>query len=154
MCVCFIRRYYYDKNIMTKVHGKRYAYKFDFHGLMAACQQQAQGGDPTAGIMPANYKYHPHVPHGLLCDLPGHQVAVSQPHTPTMYSAVAAPLSLPPAATSTCSPATTTTPSALLPVYASSASSQSSNSILIPSASNQAASALLFPPYTSSYWPT
>ena len=26
-------RYYYDKNIMTKVHGKRYAYKFDFVGL-------------------------------------------------------------------------------------------------------------------------
>ncbi|CAG5135251.1 unnamed protein product, partial [Candidula unifasciata] len=26
-------RYYYDKNIMTKVHGKRYAYKFDFAGL-------------------------------------------------------------------------------------------------------------------------
>lgn len=23
-------RYYYDKNIMTKVHGKRYAYKFDW----------------------------------------------------------------------------------------------------------------------------
>nr|XP_034196167.1 DNA-binding protein D-ETS-6-like [Osmia lignaria] len=34
-------RYYYDKNIMTKVHGKRYAYKFDFHGLMMACQAQA-----------------------------------------------------------------------------------------------------------------
>ncbi|XP_043277471.1 DNA-binding protein D-ETS-6-like [Venturia canescens] len=34
-------RYYYDKNIMTKVHGKRYAYKFDFHGLMIACQAQA-----------------------------------------------------------------------------------------------------------------
>ncbi|XP_070152155.1 DNA-binding protein D-ETS-6 [Polyergus mexicanus] len=34
-------RYYYDKNIMTKVHGKRYAYKFDFHGLMMACQSQA-----------------------------------------------------------------------------------------------------------------
>ena len=33
-------RYYYDKNIMTKVHGKRYAYKFDFHALMAACQSQ------------------------------------------------------------------------------------------------------------------
>ncbi|KAK6292668.1 hypothetical protein J4Q44_G00372530 [Coregonus suidteri] len=29
-------RYYYDKNIMTKVHGKRYAYKFDFHGLAQA----------------------------------------------------------------------------------------------------------------------
>lgn len=29
-------RYYYDKNIMTKVHGKRYAYKFDFVGLAQA----------------------------------------------------------------------------------------------------------------------
>jgi hypothetical protein len=26
-------RYYYDKNIMTKVHGKRYAYRFDFQGF-------------------------------------------------------------------------------------------------------------------------
>ena len=33
---------------MTKVHGKRYAYKFDFHGLAAATQPAA---DPTA------YKY-------------------------------------------------------------------------------------------------
>ena len=31
-------RYYYDKNIMSKVHGKRYAYKFDFQGLAAATQ--------------------------------------------------------------------------------------------------------------------
>lgn len=31
-------RYYYDKNIMTKVHGKRYAYKFDFAGLAQAIQ--------------------------------------------------------------------------------------------------------------------
>nr|VZI00001.1 unnamed protein product [Spirometra erinaceieuropaei] len=29
-------RYYYDKNIMSKVHGKRYAYKFDFAGLTQA----------------------------------------------------------------------------------------------------------------------
>ncbi|KAL0267067.1 UNVERIFIED_CONTAM: hypothetical protein PYX00_009434 [Menopon gallinae] len=51
-------RYYYDKNIMTKVHGKRYAYKFDFHGLMLACQAQAQGtsGDPTMTYA----KYHTH----------------------------------------------------------------------------------------------
>lgn len=28
-------RYYYDKNIMSKVHGKRYAYKFDFQGVLA-----------------------------------------------------------------------------------------------------------------------
>lgn len=39
MTIYVILRYYYDKNIMTKVHGKRYAYKFDFHGLMTACHQ-------------------------------------------------------------------------------------------------------------------
>jgi hypothetical protein len=54
-------RYYYDKSIMTKVHGKRYAYKFDFHGLMAACHSQAQGCDPSNSMIP---KYHPH--HHLL----------------------------------------------------------------------------------------
>lgn len=37
-------RYYYDKNIMAKVHGKRYAYKFDFQGIAAALQPQ-----PTSG---------------------------------------------------------------------------------------------------------
>lgn len=37
-------RYYYDKNIMTKVHGKRYAYKFDFAGLAQA--MQPSGSDP------------------------------------------------------------------------------------------------------------
>ncbi|XP_043478785.1 transcriptional regulator ERG homolog isoform X1 [Leptopilina heterotoma] len=42
-------RYYYDKNIMTKVHGKRYAYKFDFQGLAAATQ--------PATADPAAYKY-------------------------------------------------------------------------------------------------
>ncbi|XP_049825591.1 DNA-binding protein D-ETS-6-like isoform X1 [Aethina tumida] len=50
-------RYYYDKNIMSKVHGKRYAYKFDFHGLMAACQAQAQG---QSDVMPGYHKYQPH----------------------------------------------------------------------------------------------
>ncbi|XP_021703991.1 protein FEV isoform X2 [Aedes aegypti] len=52
-------RYYYDKNIMTKVHGKRYAYKFDFHGLMAACQAQAQLTEPTTSCMisPSYSKY-------------------------------------------------------------------------------------------------
>ncbi|XP_062549232.1 transcriptional regulator ERG homolog isoform X2 [Armigeres subalbatus] len=52
-------RYYYDKNIMTKVHGKRYAYKFDFHGLMAACQAQAQLTEPSTSCMisPSYSKY-------------------------------------------------------------------------------------------------
>ncbi|XP_074836679.1 ETS translocation variant 2 isoform X3 [Carettochelys insculpta] len=44
-------RYYYDKSIMTKVHGKRYAYKFDFQGI-----SQAQQSHPAEG---ATYKYHP-----------------------------------------------------------------------------------------------
>lgn len=44
---------------MTKVHGKRYAYKFDFHGLMAACQAQAQG-DPSSSLMSNYAKFHNH----------------------------------------------------------------------------------------------
>ncbi|XP_018494979.1 protein C-ets-2-like [Galendromus occidentalis] len=46
-------RYYYDKNIMSKVHGKRYAYKFDFQGLSAAQQQQQSHSLPAA---PADYR--------------------------------------------------------------------------------------------------
>ncbi|TRY77983.1 hypothetical protein TCAL_12178 [Tigriopus californicus] len=38
-----------DENIMTKVHGKRYAYKFDFHALMQACSSQSTDAP--------NYKY-------------------------------------------------------------------------------------------------
>jgi hypothetical protein len=51
MCLVTVAlcRYYYDKNIMTKVHGKRYAYKFDFQGLAAATQ--------PATADPAAYKY-------------------------------------------------------------------------------------------------
>ncbi|XGW12289.1 hypothetical protein V3C99_013190 [Haemonchus contortus] len=39
-------RYYYDKNIMCKVHGKRYAYKFDFQGIAQALQPQTGGAGP------------------------------------------------------------------------------------------------------------
>lgn len=71
---------------MTKVHGKRYvihdvfdkfmiliffldfihryAYKFDFHGLMAACQSQAQGCDTSANMI-ANYSKYHHPPIAL-----------------------------------------------------------------------------------------
>uniref|UniRef100_A0A8C5U242 ETS domain-containing protein n=1 Tax=Malurus cyaneus samueli TaxID=2593467 RepID=A0A8C5U242_9PASS len=52
-------RYYYDKNIMTKVHGKRYAYKFDFHGLgnlaplaLWWCQGQVWGSLPVLRASP------------------------------------------------------------------------------------------------------
>ncbi|XP_018898047.2 DNA-binding protein D-ETS-3 isoform X1 [Bemisia tabaci] len=49
-------RYYYDKNIMTKVHGKRYAYKFDFQGLAAATQPATT--DPTAYKYQSDFFYH------------------------------------------------------------------------------------------------
>ncbi|XP_050538432.1 DNA-binding protein D-ETS-3-like isoform X2 [Daktulosphaira vitifoliae] len=56
-------RYYYDKNIMTKVHGKRYAYKFDFQGLAAATQPAT--ADPTAykyqsDLFMTTYHHHHH----------------------------------------------------------------------------------------------
>ncbi|XP_075047459.1 Friend leukemia integration 1 transcription factor-like isoform X2 [Mixophyes fleayi] len=38
-------RYYYDKNIMSKVHGKRYAYRFDFQGIQLV--QQSHNNDPS-----------------------------------------------------------------------------------------------------------
>ncbi|XP_030637224.1 fli-1 proto-oncogene, ETS transcription factor-related sequence isoform X2 [Chanos chanos] len=57
-------RYYYDKNIMTKVHGKRYAYKFDFQGI-----SQAHQNHPTeSGVLkyqsdvPFVQTYHSHQP--------------------------------------------------------------------------------------------
>ncbi|KAH8266505.1 hypothetical protein KR044_009291 [Drosophila immigrans] len=83
-------RYYYDKNIMTKVHGKRYAYKFDFHGLMAACQAQAQGCDPASSMI-SSYKHHHHhhaaaaggAPHALPPQhLPPHLAHHSHSHHP------------------------------------------------------------------------
>lgn len=43
-------RYYYDRNLMTKVHGKRYAYKFDFRALEQL--HQAQQSDPQSRPMP------------------------------------------------------------------------------------------------------
>ncbi|XP_061108785.1 fli-1 proto-oncogene, ETS transcription factor-related sequence isoform X2 [Conger conger] len=48
-------RYYYDKNIMTKVHGKRYAYKFDFQGISQA--HQNHGGE--VGVL--KYQHEPYV---------------------------------------------------------------------------------------------
>ncbi|CAK8677294.1 unnamed protein product [Clavelina lepadiformis] len=47
-------RYYYDKNIMTKVHGKRYAYKFDFQGLAASLQPQP---DQSSFSFSPDYKH-------------------------------------------------------------------------------------------------
>ncbi|XP_017591837.1 transcriptional regulator ERG isoform X8 [Corvus cornix cornix] len=56
-------RYYYDKNIMTKVHGKRYAYKFDFHGIAQALQPHPPESSmykyPTDLPYMSSYHAHP-----------------------------------------------------------------------------------------------
>ncbi|VDO94732.1 unnamed protein product [Soboliphyme baturini] len=83
-------RYYYDKNIMTKVHGKRYAYKFDFHGLAQICQSSAELQLPP-------YPYLPHhsdlffptyrqrcMPAQLVC-LPGTSQQPAMPPTTGYY---------------------------------------------------------------------
>ncbi|XP_042345614.1 fli-1 proto-oncogene, ETS transcription factor-related sequence isoform X3 [Plectropomus leopardus] len=57
-------RYYYDKNIMTKVHGKRYAYKFDFQGISQAHQNHAAEGGIVKYQTEMSYvqPYHSHQP--------------------------------------------------------------------------------------------
>lgn len=47
---------------MTKVPGKRYAYKFEFPGLMAACQQQGQSSDPSTSAYAYNLYRIPQQP--------------------------------------------------------------------------------------------
>ncbi|RWS31862.1 transcriptional regulator ERG-like protein [Leptotrombidium deliense] len=80
-------RYYYDKNIMTKVHGKRYAYKFDFHGLAQACQPNPTEPGSAAykyqsEILLSPTAYHAHASK-LNSYLAGaRSSAVNQNHTP------------------------------------------------------------------------
>ena len=45
-------RYYYDKNIMAKVHGKRYAYKFDFQGITLISKNKVRILGIAAAIQP------------------------------------------------------------------------------------------------------
>lgn len=138
---------------MTKVHGKRYAYKFDFHGLMAACQAQAQG--PEAGTMMAYSKYHHH-PHAHLTH-PSPYHPYHHPHHPhhshlhgsPTYSTVAVtelnPSSSPTGAEPTASnPAAATTPSATT----TSKSLPGSSSSPTPSSAASPLSPILY-----NYWP-
>ncbi|XP_076849326.1 Friend leukemia integration 1 transcription factor isoform X1 [Brachyhypopomus gauderio] len=69
-------RYYYDKNIMTKVHGKRYAYKFDFHGIAQALQPHP--ADSSVYKYPSELAYVP--------PYHAHQQKVNfvSPHAPSM----------------------------------------------------------------------
>uniref|UniRef100_A0A2K5HJU7 Protein FEV n=1 Tax=Colobus angolensis palliatus TaxID=336983 RepID=A0A2K5HJU7_COLAP len=59
-------RYYYDKNIMSKVHGKRYAYRFDFQGLAQACQPPPAHAHATAALYPSPSLQPPPGPFGAV----------------------------------------------------------------------------------------
>ncbi|XP_052739595.1 DNA-binding protein D-ETS-6-like isoform X2 [Bicyclus anynana] len=62
-------RYYYDKNIMSKVHGTRYAYRFSWAGLAAACQAHPDppywpyAPRPPPQPQPGPAPHPPHPPH-------------------------------------------------------------------------------------------
>jgi hypothetical protein len=81
---------------MTKVHGKRYAYKFDFHALMQACQTQSH---EAAAVAASGYKYpsefglfsstgYPqcHKLNGLLSQSAGH-IQASLAHQQSLFGA-------------------------------------------------------------------
>nr|XP_016847954.1 PREDICTED: transcriptional regulator ERG isoform X2 [Anolis carolinensis] len=69
-------RYYYDKNIMTKVHGKRYAYKFDFHGIAQALQPH-----PPESSM---YKYPSDLPYMSSYHTHPQKMNFVTPHAPAL----------------------------------------------------------------------
>lgn len=124
---------------MTKVHGKRYAYKFDFNGLMAACQQQAQGGDPTVNMLSAANYTHPSISR----DLSG----LTQVGPLAMYSTV--PLTPNLSQTSIVTSSPNTSQSTVITTQAQSTSA----SVIMPSASNPTETAHHPSPHIpTSYW--
>ncbi|XP_065356518.1 DNA-binding protein D-ETS-6-like [Calliphora vicina] len=174
-------RYYYDKNIMTKVHGKRYAYKFDFHGLMAACQAQAQGCDPTTSMgmlnpykVPPHHHAHHHQHHHYATQ--HHNLHHSHHHHPsaTLHSEHISPSSSA-SSLSFLSPSTASIPSPIAEAIPTSSSMISSSPLLItgsqqanlmtttlaPSTSSSSAGIVTSTPSTTmsttstrnSYWP-
>ena len=56
---------------MTKVQGKKYAYKFDFEGLMTACQQMQNQGSSSATNHSTNVlNYHRVIDYGNFYENP------------------------------------------------------------------------------------
>uniref|UniRef100_A0A8C6UNG7 Fli-1 proto-oncogene, ETS transcription factor b n=1 Tax=Neogobius melanostomus TaxID=47308 RepID=A0A8C6UNG7_9GOBI len=82
-------RYYYDKNIMTKVHGKRYAYKFDFQGISSAHQSHASESSLVKYQSEMSYmpQYHSHQPKGTFVS--AHPASV--PVSPGSFFSTASP---------------------------------------------------------------
>ncbi|CAF2458756.1 unnamed protein product [Rotaria sp. Silwood2] len=86
-------RYYYDKNIMTKVHGKRYAYKFDFNGLHQLNQPQLSESPYTKYQQEMMRSSHAHAAYfkwSALSSAAATTSAVHMPHHHHPTTAVAA----------------------------------------------------------------
>lgn len=130
---------------MTKVHGKRYAYKFDFNGLMAACQQQAQGGDPTVSMLSAANYAHSSISRDLNAS---NQVAAT-----AMYSTVPSTLSMPLISNISQASIATSSPITSQSTVITSQAQSTSGSVIIPSTSNPTATTLHPSPHgPTSYW--
>ncbi|XP_041987485.1 DNA-binding protein D-ETS-6-like [Aricia agestis] len=76
-------RYYYDKNIMSKVHGKRYAYRFSWAGLAAACQAQAADAPPYWHYLPPSALAGAHFAPAAPTQAPAQPAHASGPPHPT-----------------------------------------------------------------------
>lgn len=87
-------RYYYDKNIMTKIHGKRYAYKFDFQGLAQLNQPitsdaQLHAAQAAAAAYRGEYPFYS--PYGPPPPAPGSPYGYPSSSYPQCYSSVQSP---------------------------------------------------------------
>ena len=56
-------RYYYDKKIMHKVHGKRYVYKFNFDVISKFAGSTSTSGASAASDGNHHHHHHHHQPH-------------------------------------------------------------------------------------------
>lgn len=87
-------RYYYDKNIMTKVHGKRYAYKFDFNGLHQLNQPQLPESPYTKYQQEMMRSSHAHAAYfkwSALSSAAATSTAVHMPHPHSHHHPAATP---------------------------------------------------------------
>ena len=88
----FYFRYYYDKDILAKIQGKRYAYRFNFHALSLACQAQQSPTPSDAKISDLTHILAPLLSHEQKVDGGGgtimtHQETPQSPPSPQSSTA-------------------------------------------------------------------
>ena len=78
----FYFRYYYDKDILAKIQGKRYAYRFNFHALSLACQAQQSPTPSDAKISDLTHILAPLLSHEQKVDGGGGGKIMTHQETP------------------------------------------------------------------------